>query len=82
MLLSSLVTVGFTYYMLESKTEKIANNKLSLSSVVLILFVFCVPALFIWILKKHFTELETPEIKDKYGSLYLGVKTGRMVTVL
>jgi len=59
------------------------DNKPSLKQVIfnciqVVLFVFAIPALFLWLLCKNRDRLLLKKNKDRFGSLYVGVRIKQM----
>lgn len=69
------ISVGIFFNALRLDPESAPMSKKVIFIALAFVMFGVVPCLFIYILKKHRSTLDTPETKAKFGSLYLGVRT-------
>ena len=78
------VTFGFglLFYRLGAKPDKPSVQELIFQGLYLAVFLVTIPILFLWVLVKNRNKLLLKKNKDQFGSLYLGVRIKRMITIL
>ena len=74
-----MVNIAMVFYTMAAKPDnKPSLKKVIFNCIQVVLFVFAIPALFLWLLCKNRDRLLLKKNKDRFGSLYVGVRIKQM----